>query len=263
MDDLAMVHIGLQEEMHYNACFLACHSAFLRAFYSLMRVNGYKGREAYWDIEHDSAKGMQNAGLWNSFGTDDGKGGPIPYGPFTRLRCGVLPNTKRTGYSIYKPHYVIRHFNDDWNKKPLVRGDMYTKHYYPGYFDRLLSSSNYTNLRVAIETTMHRWVHQSIGGEMFLMSAPCEPAFWLLHAEVDRIWRTWQTHTNKWDEYTGIRRIRQKDGTTIEKHASLDDTIDLYGLFEKVKVRDVMHPRRGIMCYRYDRLIGGGADSQP
>ncbi len=64
-------------------------------------------------------------------------------------------------------------------------------------------------------------------------------------------------------EYTGIRRIRQKDGTTIEKHASLDDTIDLYGLFEKVKVRDVMHPRRGIMCYRYDRLIGGGADSQP
>lgn len=263
MDDLTLVHIGLQEEMHYNSCFLVCHTAFLRAFYSLMRVSGYKGREAYWDIEADSQNGLQNAAIWRWFGGDDGKGGAIPNGPFRRLKCGVLPNTKKPGYSVYKPHYVTRHFNGDWNRKPLIKGDMYTSHFTKDYFSSILASPNYTALRRKLEITIHAWIHQSIGGEMWMFSATCEPGFWLLHAEVDRTWRSWQTKTGKWFDYQGHKRIRRKDGTQVIKQASLDDVIDFYGLFEKVKVRDVMHPRRGIMCYRYDRLIGGGPDDQP
>ena len=251
MDDLALVHIGLQEEMHYNACFLVCHSAFLRAFYSLMRISGYKGREAYWDIEHDWQHGMQNAVLWRSFGGDDGRGGPIPNGPFKHLRCGVLP-AKQPGHSVYKNHYVTRYFNSDWNRKPMIRGDMYTSHYNASYFSSIMDAPNYT---------VHAWTHQSIHGEMALFSAVCEPAFWLLHAEIDRYWRSWQTKHNTWFDYEGHRRIRKPDGSTEYKLATLDDQIDFYGLFEKVKVRDVMHPRRGILCYKYDRLLGGGVDN--
>nr|CDI52065.1 di-copper centre-containing [Melanopsichium pennsylvanicum 4] len=218
MDDLALVHIGLQEELHYNACFLVCHTAFLRAFYSLMRISGYQGRELYWDIESDRQYGMQNAALWQSFGGDDGKGGPIPDGPFRQMKCGVLPNTKKPGYSVIQPHFVTRHFNSDWNRKPMIKGDM-------------------------------------------LFSAVCEPAFWTLHAEIDRLWRSWQFRHNRYFDYEGHRRIRRNDGSTEEKLASLDDTIDFYGLFEKIQVRDVMHPRRGILCYRYDKLVGGGPDN--
>ncbi|SYW78168.1 uncharacterized protein UBRO2_02360 [Ustilago bromivora] len=263
MDDLAMVHVALQQEMHYNACFLACHTAFLRAFYSLMRVYGYKGREAYWDIFDDYKKGLQNAAVWKSFGGDDGKGGPIPNGPFRNLKCGILPNTKKTGYSLYKPHYVTRHFNSDWERKPLIRGDMYTSQFNPQLYDTILNEPNYTLLRQKLEATVHSWIHQSIYGEMALFSAPCEPAFWLLHAEIDRYWRSWQHKHNAWYAYGGHRRIREKDGTTKVVPASLNDTIDFYGMFEKVKVRDVMHPRRGILCYRFDRLIDGSPDNAP
>ncbi|SPO21747.1 uncharacterized protein UTRI_01233_B [Ustilago trichophora] len=261
MDDLAMVHIGLQEEMHYNSCFLVCHSAFLRAFYSLMRVSGYKGREAYWDIETDYQHGLENAALWNSFGSDDGKGGPIPNGPFQNMKCGILPNTKKPGRSIVKPHFVTRHFNGDWNSKPMTRGDMYSSHFNATLYGNFINAPNYTKLRLQLEATVHAWIHQSIGGEMWMFSAVCEPAFWLLHAEIDRYWRGWQNKHNKWLDYEGHRRIRRKDGTTEYKLATLDDTVDFYGLFEKVKVRDLMHPRRGILCYSYDRLFGGVPDT--
>lgn len=260
MDDLAMVHIGLQEEMHYNACFLVCHTAFLRAFYSLMRVSGYKGREAYWDVASDYPHGMENAALWQSFGHDDGKGGPIPDGPFRNLHCGILPATKKVGYSIVKNHYVTRHFNSDWNRKPMIRGDMYTSHFNSTLYSHFMASPNYTKLRLQLEATVHAWIHQSIGGEMWLFSAVCEPSFWLLHSEIDRYWRSWQKHHNAYFDYQGHRRFRRKDGTTEYKVASLDDTVDFYGLFEKVKVRDVMHPRRGILCYSYDRLLDGSSD---
>lgn len=260
MDDLTMVHIGLQEEMHFNACFLVCHTAFLRAFYSLMRVVGYRGREAYWDIEHDWKHGMSRSPMWTYLG-DDAHGKAIASGPFRGLTCGVLPNTKRPGYSLIKPHYVTRHFNANWNQNPLSRGDMYSSHYNTSLYHHMLTSPNYTSLRRLLETSLHAWTHQSIGGEMWLYSSPCEPAFWLLHAEVDRCWRSWQATHHSWFDYQGHRRIRNHDGSSQLKTASLDDTIDLYGLFEKVKVRDVMHPRRGIMCFRYDRLLGGAPDN--
>ena len=96
---------------------------------------------------------------------------------------------------------------------------------------------------------------------MWLFSAPCEPVFWLLHAEIDRLWRTWQHKTGRYYDYEGHRRIRRKDGSAEVRVASLDDEVDFYGLFEKVSVREVMHPRRGILCYRYDRLWGGEVDS--
>ncbi|GAC97130.1 tyrosinase [Pseudozyma hubeiensis SY62] len=262
IDDLAMVHIGLQEEMHYNACFLVCHTAFLRAFYSLMRVVGYRGREAYWDIESDWKGGMSNAHIWRYLG-GDGVGGAIPSGPFKSLTCDVLPNTRKPGYSYIKPHFVTRHFNSNWLSHPLIRGDMYTSHYNSSFLPHtILSSPNYTALRKLLETSLHAWTHQSIAGEMWLYSSPCEPAFWLLHAEVDRCWRSWQSVNNKWYDYGGHRRIRHGEQTEL-KLASFDDEIDFYGLFEKVKVGDVMHPRKGILCFRYDKLLGGRLDTDP
>lgn len=257
MDDLALVHIGLQEEMHYNACFLPCHTAFLRMFYSMMRVVGYRGREAYWDIESDYRGGIQNAPLWGIFG--GGAGGPISTGPFRGLTCGVLPNTRRPGYSIVQPHPVTRHFNGNWSN-PNGPGDMYTSHFNNSLYSTLLSSPTYTTLRQTLERTVHAWIHQAIGGEMWLFSAPCEPVFWLLHAEIDRYWRSWQRKRGRWDEYGGHKKVKGEDGKEEVRQAGLGDEVDFYGLVEAVSVEEVMHPRRGIMCMRYDSLVGGEAD---
>ncbi|PWZ03130.1 Di-copper centre-containing protein [Testicularia cyperi] len=263
LDDLAIVHIGMQRELHYNACFLPCHAALLRAFYSMMRLLGYRGREAYWPLDQDAAAvgGIPASQLWNDFGGDDGQGGPIPSGRFKGLVCGVLPDLQQVGRSIYKPHYVTRYFNDNWHRQPLQKGDMYSSLLQSELFDNILSQTDYTVFRQRLERTVHAYVHQAMGGEMWLFSAVCEPTFWLLHAEIDRIWRTWQTKQNTWTAYNGHSRIVDDSGNYQVVTAALDNTIDFYHLFVPIKVQDVMWPRKGILCYRYDNLYGGLPDS--
>lgn len=82
-----------------------------------------------------------------------------------------------------------------------------------------------------------------------------------LHERKVEIIREWQHNHHAWFHYDGHRRLQDAHRKTAIRAASLNDSIDFYGLFEKVKVRDVMHPRRGIMCFRYDRLLGGQLDT--
>lgn len=42
-----------------------------------------------------------------------------------------------------------------------------------------------------LESTPHNGVHSLIGGEMGSFISPRDPIFWLHHANVDRIWRSW------------------------------------------------------------------------
>ncbi|MDH5540335.1 MAG: tyrosinase family protein [Rhizobacter sp.] len=41
-----------------------------------------------------------------------------------------------------------------------------------------------------IHNSGHVWVGGSMGG---ILTAPCDPVFWMHHAEIDRIWSVWQT----------------------------------------------------------------------
>jgi tyrosinase len=42
------------------------------------------------------------------------------------------------------------------------------------------------------EPEMHNRVHNWVGGSMLTMSSPNDPVFWLLHANLDRLWADWE-----------------------------------------------------------------------
>src|SRR5262249_45000154 len=42
------------------------------------------------------------------------------------------------------------------------------------------------------EPEMHNRVHNWVGGSMLAMSSPNDPVFWLLHANLDRLWAAWE-----------------------------------------------------------------------
>jgi tyrosinase len=42
------------------------------------------------------------------------------------------------------------------------------------------------------EAEMHNRVHAWVGGSMVLMSSPNDPVFWLVHANIDRLWAEWE-----------------------------------------------------------------------
>ena len=89
-----------------------------------------------------------------------------------------------------------------------------------------------------LEATPHNGVHNWIGGKMVTMTSPRDPLFFLHHANVDRIWASWNAHghanttAGSWLNFTFARNFPRSDGTLYD-----------------VKVRDI-----GMTEYGYDRL---------
>lgn len=48
-------------------------------------------------------------------------------------------------------------------------------------------------LRKSMESRLHNRAHDWVGGSMLSLSSPNDPAFWLHHCNVDRLWALWQS----------------------------------------------------------------------
>lgn len=89
-----------------------------------------------------------------------------------------------------------------------------------------------------LEATPHNGVHNWIGGNMVTMASPRDPIFFLHHANIDRIWASWNAHghTNTsaatWRDFTFVQNFVQADGVRYNK-----------------RVRDI-----NMSTYQYDRL---------
>ena len=89
-----------------------------------------------------------------------------------------------------------------------------------------------------LEATPHNGVHNWIAGEMITMTSPRDPLFFLHHANVDRIWQSWNRQGNadttsaNWLNFTFAKNFARPDGTLYD-----------------VRVRNI-----STSSYRYDRF---------
>lgn len=102
--------------------------------------------------------------------------------------------------------------------------------------------------------------HFALGGNAGTLgdiySSPGDPLFWLHYAQVDRLWDKWQRE--KWEARKG--EIAGPDtqfagpwefyGEKEAGEVSVESELDFGGLFEGVKVGDVLDS--GELCYRYE-----------
>src|SRR5262249_12984546 len=103
---------------------------------------------------------------------------------------------------IFDGPYLVRNFGE-WGAIDLptpddVAGALAVPKYdaapWNGYSDVQLSFRNnvegwnHPTRRAEIHNKVHEW----IGGQMLGLSSPNEPLFWLLHANIDRLWAQWQ-----------------------------------------------------------------------
>jgi tyrosinase len=57
----------------------------------------------------------------------------------------------------------------------------------------VMANATYNTFAPALEG-VHNSGHVWVGGSMGMIpTAPCDPIFWMHHAEIDRIWAQWQT----------------------------------------------------------------------
>jgi tyrosinase len=80
------------------------------------------------------------------------------------------------------------------------------------------------------ESTPHNGIHQFVGGEMSTFLSPHDPIFWLHHANIDRIWRSWsELHGHRsiddklWKDHK-LTQFYTPDGQTVSPVTS--DTED-------------------------------------
>ncbi len=60
-----------------------------------------------------------------------------------------------------------------------------------GQVDALKGVASFDPFQLSLEQ-LHNNVHRAVGGIMATASSPSDPLFWLHHANVDRLWASWQ-----------------------------------------------------------------------
>lgn len=176
---------------HGNAAFLPWHREFLYEFEHLLQVVDPSVTLPYWDFTDRNT--TQNIIFQNNFlgpngGVSGVGGGAVQSGFFSAanrwLQRKDLSGNTWTGKST--------------STQPLTR--------YMLSLDRLptqtqvnqvLAQTTYDQFRSSLETTAHATAHLWMGGSTAnVATSPNDPTFWLLHANVDRIWAQWQVNAH-------------------------------------------------------------------
>lgn len=94
--------------------------------------------------------------------------------------------------------------------------------------------------------------HYTIGGDPggdFFVS-PGDPAFFLHHAQIDRVWWIWQNQdlANRQNAISGTITLFD---TPPSRNGTLDDLLDVGILGDPLAIRDAMNTVDGRFCYVY------------
>lgn len=106
--------------------------------------------------------------------------------------------------------------------------------------------------RVGADLGVHAGGHFSLGPDMLdFFSSPLDPAFFLHHGMIDRVWETWQGADPE------IRRYQYNGTSTIfngpETPEVNNDTLLSFGILgETIAVMETVHTIGGRYCYRYE-----------
>ncbi|KAE8406589.1 hypothetical protein BDV37DRAFT_242850 [Aspergillus pseudonomiae] len=247
-DDFSYLHSRTGNYSHNAAPFLPWHRYFLHAYeHALKEYCHYTGPLPYWDWSLDY-RNLIESPIWD---TDDGFG---PSGSsFTSVangRCvdqGPFANWMPTYYEgNYHPHCLSRGFQDETIVTRV--GNLTVR---PDILQGVIrDKSEYFDFLLAVETMSHLTIPYIVQGDFSKVTAPNDPVFFLHHAQVDRVWWSWQgVHDERRRKYNGIARY---DSTA---EASVSDVLDLGFILENgavVTVEDVMDAEGSLLCYRYD-----------
>ncbi|KAF8055434.1 tyrosinase [Lyophyllum atratum] len=241
-DDFQALHINLTERVHLVGQFLPWHRQFVSVYESTLRsACGYKGANPYWDWTKDS-KNRTSLLASPVFSLTTGFGSPLPgppTGPFASYNLSFGPGR------IINTHPITRELN-----LTLLR-----------YLTRegvrnATRKGTFEGFRVELEGApvtpgpkVHDAGHRLLGGDMAdTYSSPGDPLFFLHHANLDRIWWTWQMA----DPAKRLYAVSGRTSVTPPYGSlTLGFMLEMANLAPRVPVREVMDIGGGCLCYEY------------
>lgn len=249
---------------------------------------GYKGAQPYWDwtldIEtpdafiqspiFDEVLGFGGNGPWIPFNASDftqpsaplgdvpGRtgGGCITNGPFASIALRLGPGADLSGNRTsclrrdFSPLIAAQVFDKMAIRHLLAQSDF-------GSFDILLDGDAKKILPPNLQQgSIHAGGHWSIGGAFGqitdLYVSPSDPLFYLHHANLDRVWWSWQVRRLE-------ERLRDISGplvfadyeNEVAGNTTLSYVIDVGSVNLNCTVGEVMDVKGGTLSYGYDDLL--------
>ncbi|KAI0891457.1 Di-copper centre-containing protein [Annulohypoxylon nitens] len=285
LDDFTYIHINQTNIIHQSGYLLPWHRLFLWQIEKALREEcGYKGHLPYWDVarfSEDQSKSKVFDGSMTSFGGNGAfiphgptkvilpglaiantslpkpagtGGGCVTNGPFRNFRISLGPVAKEVidpenkyGYRP-NPRCLSRDFVDNASKGVLNWANATT----------IVASDTIKELRNNIERLWHLNSHTFVGGEAAdPFSTPNDPVFYLLHAQIDRLWAIWQGQDLEQRTYA-IDGNRTFFGIPLDyapnvppSLATIEDPMDM-GLGWHPLTKEGMPMTEGGRCYIYE-----------
>ncbi|KAM4062808.1 tyrosinase [Hirsutella rhossiliensis] len=283
MDDFTSSHIKVATLIHSSGYFLPWHRYFVWAYEKSLREEcHYQGYQPYWDFSRWSDNQLASPVFDGSPGSlgGDGEaigdqtrvldmpalpvevnftvfggtgGGCVKTGPFAHFNISLGPVV-----SLPPVNPVSDPLGLEYNPRCLTRS------FYPpasilglnwANVTRLLQTENIHQFRPLMESDdngVHISAHGAIGGEAVdFFSSPGEPAFFLLHAQIDRLWTIWQGQdwAGRRDGLDGTATFRNLPPSP---NVTTETLMDMGYAGGHVPVGDAMSPIDGPFCYKYE-----------
>ncbi|KAF2146390.1 uncharacterized protein K452DRAFT_219628 [Aplosporella prunicola CBS 121167] len=297
-DDFVAVHINQTMTIHETGTFLSWHRWFTWAYEQALRNEcGYTGTQPYWDWSQTARTGFAASPIFDGSAVSlSGNGAPVPNqgevlvggpdttglapirlppgsgggcvyaGPFSNMSVNLgpallfLPNGSHVSASNpldYNARCLRRDLTDAVLRANANASSIATL---------VLDSGDIHSFQTAMQGApgaslgVHGGAHYALGGDPgrdFFVS-PGDPAFFLHHAMVDRVWWVWQMRGQ------GVRLPQvAQTGTFLDvpksRNTSLGDAVDLgfalgsMGLREQLmRVGDLVSTVGGPFCYVYE-----------
>ncbi|KAK4164116.1 putative tyrosinase [Cladorrhinum sp. PSN259] len=291
-DDFVVTHIQQTLALHYTGNFQPWHRWFVYQYEKALRDEcGYTGYQPYWDWpKYQNAP--QNSPIFNgdpySLGGNgeyvphDGPvivpppgigGGNIPLaagvgggyvntGPFANMTVNLGPVGGLEGVPAgplgglgHNPRRMKRDLGPALNKRYANYTTVLTLLAQPDVdaFRHVSEGVPYT-----VEIGPHGGMHYAIGGDPGgdLFTSPGDPAFWVHHGQMDRVWAIWQalggSQSNRYTSLgTGPYAHRTWQNNPPAPLAELSDVLEMGYAAPSTTIENVMSTTGGELCYFY------------
>ena len=216
-------------------------------------VRGFGGNGPYipGNLSHPELPGFVGGPPFDI--PDRSGGGCIANGPFAGFTTLLGPQNMSTGTT---PRCIRRDFS--YHSLANSASPLQVE-------QAMLNITDFGSFELITDTTtFHPGGHWAIGGLYGTMTdtytSPADPLFWLHHSNMDRAWWSWQMRDMAVREFDIAGPLVFFDyANKIAGNVTLATPVWV-GLNTTTRVEhpagDLMHPRKGPLCYTYDQLYG-------
>ncbi|KAH8651636.1 hypothetical protein BGZ60DRAFT_473728 [Tricladium varicosporioides] len=287
-DDFVAAHQNQTPFIHYSGTFLGWHRYYVWEYEKALREEcGYQGYQPYWDwpkwmnapqdspIFDGSPYSMSDRGEFIpghpglSLVPPPGSGNPtinipagygggcVTKGPFANMTVNLGPIGLSTGVPGpdggfgYNPRCLKRDVgpwpSQTWCNYTRIFTLMAQTPTIKDFLDNLMGPAGSGDLGP------HGGGHFTIAGDpgADVFTSPGDPAFYLHHGQVDRMWTLWQALDPSTRQYA-LSGTNTMLNNPPSANTTLDDVINLgYAGGVPLPIRDVMSTTKGPFCYIY------------